>query len=127
MKSTIRSTLIAAAIAGAFVGLPAAAQQSSKTPSPADATARPVAPPGGNLPSDSGAQKQLPSGAVTGAGQSQVAAPQQDVGSPGGVEARAKAEARSDPDKGDGARGSARGSTSDAGAQGSARSGQRER
>jgi hypothetical protein len=86
-----------------------------------------VAPPGGNLPSDSGAQKQLPSGAVTGAGQSQIAEPQQDVGSPGGVEARAKTEARSDPQKGDGTRGTARGSTRDSGAEGSGRSEQRVR
>ena len=126
MKRTLRPALITLTIAAACVALPAAAQ-STQAPARTGEAARPVAPAGGNLPSDSGAQKQLPSGAVTGAGQSQVAAPPQDVGAPGGVEARAKAEARTDPEKGDGARGSARGSTRDGGAGGSGRSEQRVR
>jgi hypothetical protein len=53
---------------------------------PADSTAV--------LPSDSGSQTTLPSGAVTGAGQPQGLARQPDVGNPGGLETRARAEAR---------------------------------
>ena len=56
------------------------------TPRPADATA--------NLPSDSGSQTTLPSGAVTGAGQPQGTTVQPDVGAPGGLEPRARAEER---------------------------------
>lgn len=55
-------------------------------PRPADATA--------NLPSDTGSQTTLPSGAVTGAGQPQGRTVQPDVGAPGGLERRARAEER---------------------------------
>jgi hypothetical protein len=48
-----------------------------------------------NLPSDTGAQTTLPSGAVAGAGQPQGTLPQPDDGAPGGVEQRARRE-RSD-------------------------------
>jgi hypothetical protein len=53
---------------------------------PADSTAV--------LPSDSGSQTTLPTGAVTGAGQPQGLAVQPDVGNPGGLETRARTEAR---------------------------------
>jgi len=45
-----------------------------------------------NLPSDTGSQTTLPSGAVTGAGQPQGTLPQADDGAPGGVEQRARRE-----------------------------------
>lgn len=45
-----------------------------------------------NLPSDTGSQTTLPSGAVTGAGQPQGTLPQPDDGAPGGVEQRARRE-----------------------------------
>lgn len=46
------------------------------------------------LPSDTGAQTTQPSGAVTGAGQPQGTLPQPPEGSPGGVEEKARREAR---------------------------------
>ena len=64
---------------------PAQAQQPShmpRDPRPAD--------PAANLPSDTGVQTTLPSGAVTGAGQPQGTLPQPDDGAPGGVEQRAR-------------------------------------
>ena len=48
--------------------------------------------PAANLPSDTGSQTTLPSGAVTGAGQPQGTLPQPDDGAPGGVEQRARHE-----------------------------------
>lgn len=66
--------------------LPEVAAPTPNTARPADATA--------NLPSDSGSQTTLPSGAVTGAGQPQGTTVQRDVGAPGGLEPRARAEER---------------------------------
>ena len=62
------------------------AQVSADTPRPRDSTL--------NLPSDSGSQTTLPSGAVTGAGQPQGTTRQPDVGAPGGLERRARTDAR---------------------------------
>jgi hypothetical protein len=67
---------------------PAHAQQSK----PSAAAPRP-ANPEANLPSDTGSQTTLPSGAVTGAGQPQGTTPQPDYGRPGGLEERARREA----------------------------------
>ncbi len=53
---------------------------------PADSTA--------NLPSDSGSQTTLPTGAVIGAGQPQGTGVQPDIGAPGGLERRARREER---------------------------------
>jgi hypothetical protein len=53
---------------------------------PSDATA--------NLPSDTGSQTTLQSGAVTGAGQPQGTTMQPDVGEPGGLERQARREER---------------------------------
>lgn len=55
-------------------------------PRPEDPTA--------NLPSDSGAQSELPSGAVTGAGHAHGTIRHPDLGAPGGLEERARAQAR---------------------------------
>lgn len=56
---------------------------------PRDATA--------NLPSDTGSQTALPTGAVTGAGQPQGTTMQADVGAPGGLERRARTQERAGP------------------------------
>ena len=73
----------------------ALAQQSS-TPSSTLEKADPSRPrdPTANLPSDSGSQTTLPSGAVTGAGLPYGKGKQPDVGNPGGAEPRAREEAR---------------------------------
>jgi hypothetical protein len=78
---------IIAALATACVlaHAPAYAQRAGNAPidpRPAD--------PAANLPSDTGVQTTLPSGAVTGAGQPQGTLPQPDDGAPGGVEQRAR-------------------------------------
>lgn len=81
------SALITIAAAAVFATASAHAQQSgTASPRPADPTA--------NLPSASGSQTTLPSGAVTGAGQPQGTVKQPDVGAPGGLEERARREAR---------------------------------
>jgi hypothetical protein len=85
------SITAAAALALAITG-PTLAEQSSlpkraaDTARPADSTA--------NLPSDSGSQTTLPSGAVTGAGHPEGVGRQPDVGAPGGLEPRARQQAR---------------------------------
>lgn len=89
MISTKRSALAAFATAAILIGSQVYAQQTGKVPAsprPADPTA--------NLPSDTGSQTTLPSGAVTGAGQPQGTTRQRDVGAPGGLETRARREAR---------------------------------
>jgi hypothetical protein len=85
MISKATSALAAIATAAVLVHTPVHAQESGDAtvdPRPADATA--------NLPSDTGAQTTLPSGAVTGAGQPQGTLPQPDDGAPGGLEQRAR-------------------------------------
>ncbi len=82
-----KATTVLAALATACVLAHAAAhaQQTGARPidpRPADAAA--------NLPSDTGVQTTLPSGAVTGAGQPQGTLPQHDDGASGGVEQRAR-------------------------------------
>jgi hypothetical protein len=83
-----------AAILASFmaVGGHALAQQSSSGSQKAD-TYRP-SDPTANLPSDSGSQTTLPSGAVTGAGLPYGKGKQPDIGAPGGAEPRAREEAR---------------------------------
>jgi hypothetical protein len=92
MKPSL-GTLAAALAAAVAIGGGAFAQQSPPKESkkadqwrPRDSTA--------NLPSDSGSHTTLPSGAVTGAGHPQGRTRQPDVGSPGGLEPRAREEAR---------------------------------
>lgn len=88
MNAKTHSTLAAVAAAAIFATM-AHAQQSGDvpaTPRPADPTA--------NLPSGTGAQTTLPSGAVTGAGQPQGTVKQPRAGAPGGLEQRARREAR---------------------------------
>lgn len=75
--------------AQARAGMPAAkSDRRVVDPRPEDPTA--------NLPSDSGAHTELPSGAVTGAGLAHGTIPQPDLGMPGGLEERARAEARAE-------------------------------
>lgn len=71
---------------GESPSLPEVQQTASSDARPRDATA--------NLPSDSGSQTTLPSGAVTGAGQPQGKGVQPDVGAAGGLERRARQEER---------------------------------
>lgn len=87
MLKTVRLAAIAAATAGALATFAAGAQ------APANAPLRPKDPTA-NLPSDTGSQTVIPGGAVTGAGQPQGMTKQQDVGAPGGLERRARTEAR---------------------------------
>ena len=90
MKAALRSALTlltASALFGAaYAQQPGTPAQTQTSPTPA----RP-ANPTKNLPSDTGSQTTLPSGAVTGAGQPQGTGRQPDVGSPGGLERRARA------------------------------------
>ena len=88
MKLNTHSLLGALAAAAILISVPAHAQQSgaATSPRPADPTA--------NLPSATGSQTTLPSGAVTGAGQPQGTVKQPNVGAPGGLEERARREAR---------------------------------
>lgn len=88
MKTSTQSLLVALAAASIFASVPAHAQQSGA------ATSAPPADPTANLPSATGSQTTLPSGAVTGAGQPQGTVKQPDVGAPGGLEERARREAR---------------------------------
>lgn len=91
MTSKAISAFAALAAAAVLAHAPAHARQAANAPidpRPADPTA--------NLPSDTGAQTTLPSGAVTGAGQPQGTLPQHDDGAPGGAESRAR-ERRSSP------------------------------
>jgi hypothetical protein len=92
MKTSL-TTLAAALAAILATGGPATAQQSSATAGQTADTARPRDSTA-NLPSDSGAQTSLPSGAVTGAGHPHGKGKQADVGAPGGAEPRAREEAR---------------------------------
>jgi hypothetical protein len=85
MISKATSALATIATAAVLAHTPVHAQQAGDAtvdPRPADPTA--------NLPSDTGAQTTLPSGAVTGAGQPQGTLPQADDGAPGGLEQRAR-------------------------------------
>ena len=86
------SRILCTVVATASMALSAHAQQSgtgpqgqpgATSPRPANTTK--------NLPSDTGSQTTLPSGAVTGAGQPQGTGRQPDVGAPGGLERRARA------------------------------------
>ena len=87
--SRTHSALAAFAAAAILVGTQVHAQQTGNVPgSPRPAN------PAANLPSDTGSQTTLPSGAVTGAGQPQGTTRQPDVGSPGGLETRARRDAR---------------------------------
>lgn len=89
MKTRRHSVIAAIATAAIFAGAYVHAQQGGNVPAsprPADPTA--------NLPSASGSQTTLPSGAVTGAGQPQGTTRQPKVGAPGGLEERARREAR---------------------------------
>ena len=85
---TLAMAALIAALEGAAAGAYAQQQQPTTTP-----PARPRDP-AANLPSDTGSQTTLPRGAVTGAGQPQGTQRQPDVGSPGGLEPRARREAR---------------------------------
>ena len=87
MKRTVASLMLPLAAALSF-GAPAVSAQQ-----PAADSARPRNP-AANLPSDTGSQTTNPSGAVTGAGQPQGTTIQRDVGSPGGLERRARRDAR---------------------------------
>jgi hypothetical protein len=106
MKTSLRA--VAAGLATfLIVSGHALAQQSSTTGAtksdstrPRDSTA--------NLPSDTGSQTTLPSGAVTGAGQPQGKGKQADVGSPGGLEPRARQQMREEA-RGTGASGTSAG------------------
>jgi hypothetical protein len=85
MISKATSALATIATIAVLAHAPAHAQpigDATVDPRPADPTA--------NLPSDTGAQTTLPSGAVTGAGQPQGTLPQPDDGAPGGLEQRAR-------------------------------------
>lgn len=89
MKTRRHSVLNALAAAAILASAQVYAQQGGNVPSsprPADPTA--------NLPSATGSQTTLPSGAVTGAGQPQGTVKQPNVGAPGGLEERARREAR---------------------------------
>jgi hypothetical protein len=88
-------------IALPFLAAAALAACSEAPPTPEVQTgSSPVRPdnPAANLPSDSGAQTTLPSGAVTGAGQPQGTVAQPDVGSGGGLEQRARQDERAGGD-----------------------------
>ena len=85
MISKAISVLGALATACVLAHAPAHAQHAGSAP----VDPRP-ANPAANLPSDTGVQTTLPSGAVTGAGQPQGTLPQPDDGAPGGVEQRAR-------------------------------------
>jgi hypothetical protein len=87
MKRTVASLMLPLAAALSFGASVIYAQQPAADP------ARPRSP-GANLPSDTGSQTTNPSGAVTGAGQPQGTTTQRDVGSPGGLEPRARRDAR---------------------------------
>ena len=106
MKRKMTVSLLASAAAAVVFALPAYAQQSAGVPNdprPADPTA--------NLPSATGSQTTLPSGAVTGAGQPQGTTRQPEVGAPGGLQPRARQEAREAAAAGaDGATGATAGS-----------------
>lgn len=104
MKTTRHSALAALATAAIFASVQVHAQQAGNVPAsprPADPTA--------NLPSDTGSQTTLPSGAVTGAGQPQGTVKQPRAGAPGGLEQRARSEARMRDDAAAGATGQTRG------------------
>lgn len=89
------SVMVPLAAALTFGAAAVFAQQPSaqKKEQPAADPARPRNP-AANLPSDTGAQTTNPSGAVTGAGQPQGTTTQRDVGAPGGLERRARRDAR---------------------------------
>ena len=90
MTSVARAALVLAASTAFIASQPLAqeamqmaqAQGGGTSPRPTNPTA--------NLPSDTGSQTTLPSGAVTGAGQPQGTTRQPDVGNPGGLERRAR-------------------------------------
>ena len=92
MKAALFAALAVSAIllpieSGAQQQPASSSQVQSKDPlRPRDSTA--------NLPSDSGSQTVIPGGAVTGAGQPQGTTRQPDVGSPGGLEPRARSDAQ---------------------------------
>ena len=90
MNGARQQGLIAVALALSLTAASVEAQQPSSKPDPA----RP-ANPAANLPSDSGSQTTLPSGAVTGAGRAEGKGRQPDVGAPGGLERRARQSERS--------------------------------
>jgi hypothetical protein len=89
MKTRRHSVITALATAAILASAHVHAQQGGNVPAnprPADPTA--------NLPSATGSQTTLPSGAVTGAGQPQGTVKQPNAGAPGGLEERARREAR---------------------------------
>lgn len=83
---------VAIGLATVSIACPTHAQQPGAKPQAQD-PARPKNP-AANLPSDTGSQATMPSGAVTGAGQPQGKGVQPDVGAPGGLERRARARER---------------------------------
>lgn len=94
----MRGAVVVTAAMAALACNPVQSQQPAAKAQPPARPANPAA----NLPSDSGSQTTLPSGAVTGAGQPQGTGVQPDVGSPGGLERRARRAERRAP--GDAAR-----------------------
>jgi len=106
---TFRHTSIAAALAAAAfcIAVPATAQTPPSPSGGTDASAKPVQgtqrrvdprpeDPTANLPSAAGSQSELPSGAVTGAGHAYGTVVQPDLGKPGGLEERARADRKTE-------------------------------
>ena len=91
MRSCFRLVLVATCAAAALASFGTSAQQqpAGSVVTPGGEPARPRNPTA-NLPSDSGSQTTTPAGAATGAGQPQGMTRQPDVGSPGGLERRAR-------------------------------------
>ena len=90
MTTCITAAVFSAAAAAFIAGTAIAQQPSAPQAQGSGVPARP-ANPTANLPSDTGSQTTLPSGAVTGAGQPPGTTRQPDRGAPGGLETRARA------------------------------------